>query len=134
MKIILTIAIALSSFAAIAQTTIPSSTTVPAPVPPVAPKPTFKPDLSLILPADIKLKFPGNVVFDYLFYSNNGEAAISHSNDMTAARATEIKDNYKRVSDSLSANIIVAYITYINLQQKKFTADTTAVKKGGVKK
>jgi hypothetical protein len=108
--------------------------TTPPVVPPTPPNPTFKLDLTQPVQLDIKFKLPGNVVNDYLLYQNVGEAAINHAGDISSARATEIKDNHKLVLDSLQAGVNRSWFNLISAQQKKFTADTTAVKKGGIKK
>lgn len=122
-KSILIAALLLFTVTAYCQTTTPAAT------PPAPPKPIFKPDLSQPVSLEVKFKLSGNVVNDYLLYNNVGEAAINHAGDISSARATEIKDNYKRVTDSLQLNINHSWNSYIESQQNKFTADTTAVKK-----
>lgn len=130
-KSILIAALLLSAATAFCQAPAPVA---PSPATTVPAKPTFKPDMAQPSQLDIKFKLPGYVVYDYLLYNSTTEDAINHANDISSARATEIRENHKRVADSLNSNIIASYNNFISSQQKKFTADTLAAKKGGIKK
>lgn len=125
MKQLYIIALLLGSLGAAAQTDTAKKT---------HPKPVYQPNLQLPAQVDIRFSLPGNVINDYIIFRENGRDVIFTSNQISAGRATEIENNYKRVSDSLRVHITDGWKKYTDGQQAKFTADTTAQfhpKKGG---
>lgn len=109
-----------------------------APAPP-APKEQFKPDLSKQVPLTFTFKVQATQLNDYLLFENAGEYNVNHAGDISALRATEIKDNHKMIMDSVKANLNMIWANHINGELKKFNADTlakhhpVAVKKEGKK-